>query len=240
MFIAFEGIDGAGKSTQLQRLATALRAAGRAVTTCRDPGSTPLGEALRGLVVEGRAAAAKEPCPPPQAKGASPQASAGAGLAGKSAEAPPTLDPLRIGSRAEMLIFMAARAQMVEQVIRPALARGEVVLTDRFLLSNVCYQGYGGGLPTADLWETGRVACDGLLPSLSLVFDLPVSQALARVRRPRDRMEEKGDDYLERVRAGFLAEAARDPRRIQVVNASLPPDELFAEVLSRIVLPKEE
>lgn len=239
MFIAFEGIDGAGKSTQMQRLATALRAAGREVTTCRDPGSTPLGEALRGLVVEGRAVAAKLRSPQPTGSH-SPLASAVAALSGEPVEKPPTLDPLRIGSRAEMLTFMAARAQMVEEVIRPALDRGEVVLTDRFLLSNVCYQGYGGGLPTADLWEVGRVACDGLLPDLSLVFDLPVPEALARVLRPRDRMEEKGDDYLERVRAGFLAEAARDPDRIQVINAALPPDELFAEVLSRIVFPKPE
>ena len=124
------------------------------------------------------------------------------------------------GQRAEAMLFMASRAELVDRVIRPALDRGQVVVSDRFLLANVVYQGHAGGLPVDDLWAVGRVATGGIEPDLTLVFDLPVEAVAARLTGPADRIEARGDEYRGRVRAGFLAEAARRPDRITVVDAS--------------------
>jgi dTMP kinase len=120
----------------------------------------------------------------------------------------------------EAFLFMASRAQLVEEVIRPALADRKVVLSDRFVLANVVYQCYGGGLDPNLVWAMGRLATGGLEPDLTLVLDLPVEAAQDRRGRPPDRMERRGLEFQERVRAGFLAEAARQPGRIRVVDAS--------------------
>lgn len=139
-----------------------------------------------------------------------------------------------MGTRAEVLLFMASRAELVEQVIRPALERGDVVIADRFLLASVVYQGHAGGLPTKDLWEVGRMATAGVEPDLTLIFDLPVDVASVRRGRSADRMESKGTDYFERVRAGFLAEAAYDPKRRIVVDARPDEETIFKHVRSLI------
>jgi len=125
-----------------------------------------------------------------------------------------------ISPTAEALLFMASRAELVAKVIRPALVAGKVVISDRFLLANVVYQGHGHGLLSDDLWTVGQLATGGLLPDLTLVLDLPVEQAAARRGRTADRMEGRGADYLQRVRDGFLAEAARRPVTIQLVDAA--------------------
>lgn len=182
MFISIDGGDGCGKTTQAALLAEWLRARGRAVVTCRDPGSTPLGEAVRDILLRRH--------------------------------------DLRIGRTAEMLLYMAARAQMVEEVIRPALAQGKTVLADRYLLANVAYQGHGGGLDAPTLWEVGRVATGGLMPELTIVLDVPPEVAASRLQRDRDRMEMQGDAFHARVRQGFLDEAARQPGRVMVIDAS--------------------
>jgi dTMP kinase len=109
-----------------------------------------------------------------------------------------------IGMRAEMLLYMASRAQLVETVIRPALAKGCVVVSDRYLLANVIYQGYAGGLPVDEIWRIGQTATDGLMPDLTLLIDVPPATAHARVGPPRDRMEDRSDDYRDRVRRGFF------------------------------------
>ena len=119
-----------------------------------------------------------------------------------------------------MLLYMAARAQLVEEVIRPALAAGKTVVCDRYLLANVVYQGHAGGLNVADLWQVGRVATGGLMPDLTIVLDLPAAAAAARLDRPLDRMEQQGDAFHARVRQGFLDEAAHNPARIRVIDAS--------------------
>lgn len=124
----------------------------------------------------------------------------------------------------EAFLFMASRSQLVAEVIRPALDRGEVVLSDRFTLANVVYQGHAGGLDPALLWRMGLLATGGVVPDLTLVLDLDVATARRRRQRPADRMEARGDDFYERVRAGFLAEAARDPERIRVLDASPAPE----------------
>ena len=137
---------------------------------------------------------------------------------------------LEIDRRSEMLLYMAARAQMVEEVIRPSLEQGKAVVSDRYLLANVAYQGYGGGLDVATLWEVGRVATGGLMPDLTIVLDVPAEVATARLARPLDRMEQQGAAFHARVREGFLAEAARQPERIVVVSAVGSIEQVQAEI----------
>jgi dTMP kinase len=119
----------------------------------------------------------------------------------------------------EAFLFMASRAQLVAEVIRPALDAGQAVVCDRFLLANVVYQGHAGGLDVGLLWEMGRLATGGLEPDLTIVLDLPPEAARARRGREPDRVESRGEDYHRRVREGFLAEARR-PDRVRVVDAS--------------------
>ena len=133
---------------------------------------------------------------------------------------------LSITRTSEMLLYMAARAQLVDEIIRPALAAGKTVVCDRYLLANVVYQGHAGGLEVASLWEVGRIATGGLLPDLTIVLDLPVEMAAARRNRALDRMERQGREFHERVRRGFLDEAARQPERIVVVRADGSVDEV--------------
>lgn len=178
MFIAIEGSDGVGKSTQVDALVEWLRSTGRTVTLCRDPGTTATGEAIRGILLH-RA-------------------------------------DLAIDRRAEMFLYMAARSQMVEEVIRPALERGEVVVADRYLLSNVVYQGHAGGLSIELLWEIGAAATAGLMPDLTIVLDVDRETAASRLSGEPDRMERMGDEFHQRVRDGFLAEA-KNPRYPTVV-----------------------
>lgn len=182
MFLSLDGGDGTGKSTQCRLLAEWLRAGGREVVVCQDPGSTPLGEAVRGLLLHRH--------------------------------------DLSIHRRSEMFLYMAARAQMVEEVIRPALEEGKTVLADRYLLANVVYQGYAGGLDTDTLWELGRVATGNLMPQLIIVLDVPAEVAAARLKGTPDRMESQGSAFHARVREGFLTEAAGHPGEILVVDAS--------------------
>lgn len=184
MFFSIDGVDGCGKTTQGALFVQWLCDQGYDVVTCRDPGSTPLGEAVRGLLLDRH--------------------------------------DLRIERRSEMLLYMAARAQLVEEVIRPALAQGKIVVSDRYLLANVVYQGHAGGLDVPTLWDVGRVAVSGLVPDLTIVLDLPPDAAAARLNRPLDRMELQGEAFHSRVRAGFLTEAARNPERIVVIDAARP------------------
>jgi len=137
---------------------------------------------------------------------------------------------LAIARRSEMLLYMAARAQLVEELICPALQAGKTVVADRYLLANVVYQGYGGGLDVPTLWEVGRVATGGLEPGLTIVLDLPAEVAAARINRDPDRMEMQGLEFHARVREGFLTEARRQPGRIVVVDASRPIDVVQADV----------
>jgi dTMP kinase len=120
----------------------------------------------------------------------------------------------------EALLFMASRAQLVGQVVGPALDAGKIVISDRFLLANVVYQGHAGGLDPEQLWNIGRFATAGLEPDLTLVLDMPLELARTRRKAAADRLESRNDAYHCRVRDGFLAEAARRPERIRVVDAS--------------------
>ena len=185
-FIVLEGIDGAGKSSQVEPLVAWLRGCGRAVTTCRDPGATAAGDAIRSILLDRH--------------------------------------DLQLAPTAEMLLYMAARAQLVSEVIRPSLARGEWVVSDRYLLANVVYQGHAGGLDPDTIWQVGAVATGGLEPDLVLLLDVDLDTAARRLARPLDKLENRGDEYRGRLRAGYLAESARRPDRIAVVDATGDPD----------------
>ena len=125
---------------------------------------------------------------------------------------------------------MTARTQLVEQVIRPALAEGKIVVSDRYLLANVVYQGHAGGLDVETLWEVGRVATGGLMPDLTIVLDMPAQAAASRIARTLDRMELQGAEFHARVREGFVVEAKRRRGEILVVDASQPIDEVQAAI----------
>jgi dTMP kinase len=134
----------------------------------------------------------------------------------------------------EALLFMASRAQLTSEVIRPALGAGRVVVADRYLLANVVYQGHAGGLDPELLWAVGRLATGGLEPDLTLVLDLPVERAVARRAGPADRVEGRDLAYHARVREGFRAEARRRPDRVRVIDAG-PPVEVVQEAIRREV-----
>lgn len=138
-------------------------------------------------------------------------------------------DSTPIGPRSEMLLYMAARAQLVDEIIRPALSAGRVVVSDRYLLANVVYQGYGGGLPVEKVRQVGTIAIDGIAPNCTFLLDIEPSAALARMGRALDRVENRGTAYRERLRAGFLAEAAVDDK-IHVIQA----DRVVAEIQNDI------
>src|SRR5262245_49297051 len=197
MFFSFDGVDGTGKSTQIRLLTEALRAQGRKVVTCRDPGSTALGERLREILLDRH--------------------------------------EMAIHRRTEMLLYMTARAQLVEEVIRPALTAGNVILSDRFLLANVVYQAHAGGLDPEEVWRVGQIATAGIMPRLVFVLDMPADRAAARIQRAPDRMEAQGLEYLEKVRQGFLTEARQSPQHIIVINADRPIEEIHATVLEQVM-----
>ena len=136
---------------------------------------------------------------------------------------------------AEALLFIGARVQLVEERIQPALAAGRIVVCDRFHDATVAYQGFGGGLDVRWLDAFGRRAIGGLMPSLTLLLDVPTARGFARLRRPKDRMERKVRAFHERVRRGYLTLARRDPRRIMRVDAS-KPERAVAAVMQSAVL----
>jgi len=193
MFFSFDGIDGTGKSTQLSMFCDWLRGVGREVVDCRDPGSTPLGERVREIVLH------------------------------SDAQTP-------IGRRSEMLLYMAARAQLVDEVIRPALEAGKIVVSDRYLLANLAYQGHAGGLDVEVVRRVGEVAIDGIWPDCVFLLDMVPAAADRRLQRSLDRMERQGDDYRRRLRDGFLAEACRPDSRIHVIDADRPIDAVQADI----------
>ncbi len=138
------------------------------------------------------------------------------------------------GLRAEMLLFMASRAQLVEEVVRPALGAGKVVLSDRYLLANVVYQGHAGGLPPEQVWQVGLAATGGLMPDLTFVLDVTPEVASARVGAPRDRMEDRGEEFRRRVRSGFLRAIKTYPAPFLLVDASGDEDLVAAKLRNEV------
>lgn len=194
-FVSFEGIDGAGKSTHIAAVADWLRARGAVVAQTREPGGTPLAEAIRALVLH-------QP-----------------------------MDALT-----ESLLVFAARRDHLLRCIEPALARGEVVLCDRFTDASFAYQGGGRGLDMGFIAELERVAV-GIKPELTFLLDVGVAQGLERARArggEPDRIEREQRDFFERVRSTYLARARAEPGRFRVIDASQPAAAVQAAVTASL------
>lgn len=204
IFIVFEGGEGAGKSTQVDLLAAALLAEGRAVVVTREPGATDVGRRIRSLLLDRNAT------------------SSPAGLV--------------LAPRAEALLYAADRAHHVASVVRPALAKGEIVISDRYIDSSLAYQGAGRTLPVEEVSWLSAWATGGLKPDLVVLLDIDPSIGLARAReRGRaDRLEAESLAFHDRVRTAFLGLAAADPARYLVVHADATPEEIAATVVDRV------
>lgn len=194
LFISFEGGDGAGKSTQLARLAQWFREQGREVVTTREPGGTPLGNQLRELVLHGE----------------------------------------DVDERTEALLYATDRAHHVAEVIRPALARGAVVLSDRYLDSSVAYQGGGRGLTAERVEELNLWAVDGLLPELTVLLDLDPAHLPDRLTAAPDRLERAGSEFHLRTRAAFLERAAAHRGRFVVIDAAAPVEDIASQIRDHV------
>ena len=195
-FIALDGIDGSGKSSQIRPLVEWLTSRGQTVTTCRDPGSTPAGDAVRAILLDRH--------------------------------------DLQLAPTAEMFLYMAARAQLVAEIVGPALARGEWVVSDRYLLANIVYQGHAGGLDPEVIRRVGDIATGGLMPDLVLLLDVDLETAARRLDRPLDKLENRGDGYRQRLRNGYLAEAEASPDRIVVIDATADRDEVTSRIRAAV------
>jgi dTMP kinase len=194
LFIAFEGGDGAGKSTQVGLLRDALEKSGRTVLLTRQPGGTPLGQQIRDLVLHGD----------------------------------------HVAQRAEALLFAADKAHHVEQVIGPALAAGDVVITDRYTDSAVAYQGAGRDLGAREIHDLNMWAVDDLVPDLTVVVDVTAAEGRRRRGEVHDRLESEQDDFHEAIRAHYLAMAQGSPERYLVVDGTQAPDQIHAQVAERL------
>ncbi len=192
--ITLEGGEGAGKSTVLDAVRTQLAQHGIDVVVTREPGGTPVGDAIRSVL----------------------------------------LDPARVGlcAETELLLMFASRAQLVRELVEPALAAGRWVLSDRFTDASFAYQGGGRGQPVARVAELERWAAAGLQPDLTLLLDLPVDEGLARarVRGPADRIEMENAHFFENVRAAYRARAAADPARFRVIDSNRALADVLANV----------
>lgn len=193
LFVAFEGVDRSGKTTQLQLLAERM-AAKHEVLVTREPGGTPVAEAIRVLLLA---------------------------------------DDVDMSARCEALLFAAARADHVERTIRPALDRGAVVITDRFVDSSLAYQGVARSLGVEEVEQVNLWATDGLVPDVTIVLDLPVGASTQRDGQG-DRMENEGQLFQARVRRGLLDLAGRVPHRYAVIDAAHSVEEVAEMVWSSV------
>ncbi len=192
-FISLEGVDGSGKSTQIQTTAAWLKEQGYEVLVTREPGGTATAEKIRNLVLD--------------------------------ADVP--LQP-----RTELLLYLAARAQHVAEVIKPALAAGRIVLCDRFVDSTLVYQGIVRGLDLCRIKELNEFASEELMPALTLLLDADPAllEERRRERGVTDRFEQEGLSFQKKLREGFLFLAEKEPERIKKVDALQAPEQVQAEI----------
>lgn len=199
-FITFEGGEGAGKSTQITRLAEVLKARGHDVIVTREPGGSPGAEAVRHVLLSGAAE--------------------------------------KLGPEMEAILFASARNDHVEQVIRPAVDSGKIVLCDRFMDSSRVYQGVTGGLDPEFMRQLEEVAIDGMVPDLTIILDIDPELGLERAAKrragPADRYEKETIALHRRRRDGFLDIAKAEPQRCKVVDASADPEKVAAAILANV------
>lgn len=203
LFMTFEGIEGSGKTTQIERLALILEKSGRQVVLTREPGGCLVADAIRSVL----------------------------------------LDPKYAGMvpRAELFLYAAARAQHVEEVIRPALDAGRWVLCDRFADATLAYQGSGRGLDGNLVGRVNQLAAGDLVPDLTLLLDLPAETGLFRARErnaqrsgpPDDRFEREALEFHRRVRNGYLTLARENPR-FRLIDARPEPDRVGEQILQSV------
>ncbi|MBO8160976.1 MAG: dTMP kinase [Thermosipho sp. (in: Bacteria)] len=195
MFIAFEGLDGCGKSTQLDLLFQYLKTAGKKVIKVREPGSTEIGEKIRAILLDRN---------------------------------------LNINERTELLLFLASRAQLVEEIIKPALNEGYFVLVDRFADSSVAYQGGARNLGIENVEFLNTFATNNIFPDLVFFIDIPVEIALKRIsKKNKDRLENEGKAFLEKVRNSYLYLSNKRENFI-TINGEKTVEEIFEEIKSHI------
>ena len=196
LFITVEGIEGVGKTTQLDQIRQALEAAGHAVQVTREPGGTQTGEEIREILLHGTSQA--------------------------------------ISGLTELLLIFSARAQHLEEVIRPALGQGRYVLCDRFTDATYAYQGGGRGMDRQQIGVLEALVQKGLKPDLTILYDAPVEVGLqrARNRSNADRFESETTRFFDQVRQAYLAMAADEPGRFLVVDANQPPDLVWNSTLA--------
>jgi len=201
MFITLEGIEGSGKTTQIDRLAESFKERGMACVTTRQPGGTVIGENIRSILLN-------------------PQNQA--------------LEPM-----AELLLYLADRAQHINEIIKPALAEGKVVLCDRYFDATVVYQGFARGLRVELLLELHRILFENLKPDVTLLLDLSPQQGLERAWQQlsngqraghESRFENESLAFHEKVRAGYLELAKLEPQRFRIIDAGRGADHVFAQI----------
>ena len=204
MFITFEGIEGCGKTTQVNKLKKYFESLGREVLVTLEPGGSRLGQTLRKILL--------------------------------------SMDSQDLTREAELFLYLADRAQHVDQIIRPALEQGQVVISDRYADSTVVYQGYGRGLDPQILHSFNEIATRGIWPDLTILLDLPVEIGLKRAvtrnlqtkQTDEGRFEAESIDFHNRVREGYLTWAALNKNRFIIVDATGSVDEIFEQIKNKL------
>ena len=219
MFIVIEGGEGAGKSTQARILYDRLFRENYRAKLLREPGDTALGEAIRTLVTS------------PRKKLFSDLRNSSAHHEDNSAPATQKLFPL-IVPQAELLLFAAARAQMVAEQLRPFLQKGMVVVCDRYIYSTVAYQGYGAGVNLKSIHNINEMVTGGLKPDLVVLLDIDPVKGLERKGKTQEigEFETQGIEFHRRVRQGYLKQMKKEPQRWVKIDASLPETKVSQEI----------
>ena len=197
MFITFEGIDGSGKTTQVELLKLYFENLGKTVITIRDPGSTLISEKIRNILLDS--------------------------------------NNLSISPQSETLLFTAARAQIVHEVIKPSLEKNKIVICDRFIDSTSAYQGYGRDMNLVNIGYLNKFAMQGVHPNFTFLIDISTQESTNRLNKSSlDRMELAGNDFYEKVRAGYIDLVKNFPERIFRIDGRLPIEDIHSKIINII------
>ncbi len=183
LFITFEGIDGCGKTTQIELLKESLEKKGYTVLLTREPGAKGLGEKLREILLNYDG---------------------------------------EVSSNCESFLFLADRAQHIDTIIKPAIDKGVIVLCDRHTDSTVAYQGYGRQLDLEQIYQLNKIATNGIIPDITFILDIDIDTSLQRIGKGRDRMENSGREFFERVRKGYIEISEKEPQRVKLLQGNSP------------------